>query len=286
MPRRFLPVVAPFLLVILVSSCDDGTTGPGSGVVDNTDFEASASFRFTVPADARSLLVVEGVTGSIKIAGVAESDTVVIIGCRRVKSESVADAEAHLGDLQVLVTSSGTRVDVTTQQPGDTHGRQYIVDYEIIIPASWETSAANVSGNVDVQSVAQDVTVRCTTGLVTVSDCTGDVEVDLTTGDIRLDGIHGSLDVEAVTGNVVAENYLPAGGVCEISLVTGAVTLEIPSTTSATFSAKLVTGLITLIGVTLDGASISPTRVTGTLGSGNGRIDLEAITGAITVTGF
>lgn len=284
--RRGIPALV-LLLVLGLCACDDELAGLSGSGSNDTDHEAAQAFRYTVAAaEAGTTFSLEGVTGSVGIEGVAALDTVVIAGQRRVRSESTADAEAHLSDLQVQVAHSGSRVDVRTVQPSDTHGRQYIVDYEIRVPSAWEVSATNVTGNIEVGSCANDLVLRCTTGRVSVDQCAGNVDVDLVTGDIGLKGIRGNLDIAGVTGNVSAEVDLPDAGSCDIGLVTGNLALAVPQTTSAVFSASVVTGLISLTHLALDDASIGSRLITGTLGSGSGRIRLNVTTGMVSVDGF
>jgi hypothetical protein len=268
-----------------LSACDDELTGR-DGFGGDADHEAAQAFRFAVPAGTGAVLALEGITGSVEIDGVAGLDSVVIAGKRRVRAESTAEAEAHLDELQVAVTPADARLEVRTMQPADTHGRQYIVDYEIRVPSAWEVSAANVTGNIAAASCANGLALRCTTGRLSVHQAVGEVEVDLVTGDIELEDIRGDLDVTSVTGNVAAKVYLPDSGHCDIRLVTGSIALAIPATTSARLTASVVTGSIATTDLSLAEASVGTRLVTGILGSGNGRIALNVTTGRISVDGF
>jgi hypothetical protein len=263
-------------LVILVAlaacflwiSCGSDKTVDSDGGVDNTDFVAKESFSFKVDVAAHSRLRLEAITGSITITGEPESDSVLITGERRVGSESMQDAEAHLPLLQVTVQEIGNEIYVKTTQPEQTQGRNYVVDYTITLPEDLEVLVNHVTGSVGVYSVNNGVSVSHVTGQV------------------LLDEISSSALVNLVTGEIEAEVTLPEDGTINFNLVTGNVELNIPQSTSAEFSAKVVTGTISLSDLVLQNQVSTPGSLSGTLGGGQGTISLNVVTGSISVQGF
>jgi DUF4097 and DUF4098 domain-containing protein YvlB len=68
--------------------------------------------------------------------------------------------------------------------------------------------------------------------------------------------------------------------------VNGNLILAIPQTTSAQFSAKTSNGLVNVNNLPLNNAQITSRSVTGILGSGEGTINIEAVNGTVTVSGY
>ncbi|UCB51736.1 MAG: DUF4097 family beta strand repeat protein [Candidatus Zixiibacteriota bacterium] len=260
-------------LVLLAASficvaCSSDKSVDSDDDVNNTDFVARESFSFRVDVTTHSRLRLEAITGSITITGEPESDSVLITGERRVGSESTQDAEAHLPLLQASVQEIGNEIYVKTTQPDQTHGRSYVVDYTITLPEDLEVSVNHV------------------TGLVSIESVNNGVSVNHVTGQVLLDEISSSALVNLVTGEIEAEVTLPEDGTINLNLVTGNIELDIPQNTSAEFSAKVVTGNISMSNLVLQNQVSTPGSLTGRLGSGQGTISLNVVTGSISVQGF
>lgn len=260
-------------LVLLAASficitCSSDKTVDSGGDVNNTDFVAKESFSFRVDVTTHSRLRLEGVSGTVTITGESGSDSVLITGERRVGSESMQDAEDHLPLLQVTVREVGNEIYVKTTQPEQTHGRSYVVDYTITFPEGFVVSVDHVTGIVSINSVKNSVFVNHVTGQV------------------LLDEISGSAVVSLVTGEIEAEVILPEDGTINLNLVTGNIELDIPQNTSAEFSATVVTGTISISDLILQNQVSTPGSLSGTLGSGEGTISLNVVTGSVNVQGF
>jgi hypothetical protein len=248
--------------------CSSDKTVDSEGNVNNTDSVVKESFSFRVDVTTHSRLRLEGLSGSVSITGEAGSDSVMVTGEKRVGSESAQDAEAHLPLLQVTVQEIGNEVYVKTTQPEQTHGRSYVVDYTITLPEGFLVSVNQVTGMVSIESVKNSVSVNHVTGQV------------------LLDEIYGSTVVSLVTGGIEAEVNLPQDGTINLSLVTGNMQLDIPQNTSAEFSASVVTGTISMSDLVLRNQVSTPVSLSGTLGSGEGTILLNVVTGSVSVNGL
>jgi hypothetical protein len=237
-------------LCLLWAGCGDDNGTGSDGVVDNTDFSAEAAFYFRLDLGSHETLRLEGISGEVMITDVAGSDSVIISGVRRVRSESTEDAEEHLPRLEVAVQDLSDEVFVETRQPEQSMGRSYEVDYEIILPEVLDLDIANVNGQ------------------VILEDISGDALVDV------------------VNGQVVGEVTLDTGGTLGIDVVNGAIDLGIPKTTSAEISAAVVNGYINVSGLTLLDSQSTTNSLTGRLGTGEGTITLTVTNGAIAVQGL
>ena len=87
---------------------------------------------------------------------------------RRVGSDTVSDASAHLEALRVVVDSTDTRVSVRTEQPQAADGREYTVDYQITLPADVRILASLVNGLLAADSLAAGGALSCVNGDITV----------------------------------------------------------------------------------------------------------------------
>jgi hypothetical protein len=266
-------LVKPVLLVLLalcfcfLGCSSDKSSGPEENV-SNTDFVAKASFYYGVEVTDHTRLRLEGINGNVTVTALTEADSVIIKGEKRVGSESMQDAEAHLQELEVSVREIAGEVYVKTNQPDQTYGRSYAVDYNITLPQDLEVVVTNVNGAVDIDSV---------NGYVSVVNVNGQVD---------LDDIIGSVSVSLVNGQINAGVTPTKGGVISMATVNGGINLDIPQYTSAEFSATVVNGTITISDLVLTGIVSTPTSLTGTLGTGEGTITLGTVNGSISVSGF
>ena len=235
---------------------------------NNTSFEAKAAFSFDIAADNRSLLRVQGVNGRIDIRGIEGASWVRITGTRLVGSYSIQDAYAALPDLTVHAQGLANEVLVETEQPQNTGGRRYIVDYTITMPSDMAVQLTSTNGSVTLDGVASDVMV------------------DTVNGDVTLTGIVGSAAVHLANGRIDSEVTLPLGGTIDLDVANGSIDLAIPASTSAGFSAAVGIGSIGVTNLVLLNEVSTATARSGILGSGQGTIALDVSgAGYITVVG-
>jgi hypothetical protein len=266
-----------FLLTSVgVMSCGDvnidsgGVTSPTFPTFSfrNTDFEATAPFSFEVEVGNRSLLRLQGINDHITITGISGATSVMITGIRRVGSDSIQDAEEHLGELQVNVQRLANEVVVETTQPQNTGDRNYIVDYTITLPKNLEVRVTNING------------------IVTLDAIENDVSVNNVNGEATLIGIVGSARVVLVNGTIESAVTLPLDGTIDMRTTNGAIALDIPQSTSAECSANVGNGNISVANLVLQNEVRTPTSLSGTLGNGQGTMFLMTVNGNIRVSGF
>ena len=248
-------------------SCDDDSSPSGPNV-DNTNYSASEDFSYRIATGNNTNLRLEAINGNVEVEGVSGIDSVRIWGERKVESESVADAEAHLSELSVEINEHGGQIIMWTDQPEKNYGRNYQVEYNIQVPEDWQLDIEEVNGNINISDMEQSVVAG------------------LTNGNLYLWDISGSVDGELINGNIDSKIVLPAAGVCELSIMNGQIDLMIPQPTSATFLASVMNGEIDLTNISLQNQTVTSTSVVGTLGSGNGKVNLSTMNGNIRVTGF
>ncbi len=234
----------------------------------NHDFSAEEPFSFDVNVQHQAGLRLVGISGTISVTGSASTTVVSITGKRRVEAESLSDAKECLKQLQVNVQDLGNEVSVETVQPKDTQGRNYIIDYILVLPQTFRVQVTDVTGAVSVDSINNTVLVNCVTGSVTLNRIAGNSTVSLVTG--------------AIDGRVT----MPTNSAVDFSTVTGSINLRIPTVTSAQLTASVTTGSIVTSNLVFQSQSSSPTSFVGKLGDGKGTITLKTVTGGINVTGL
>lgn len=236
--------------------------------VDNTNYVVEDDFSFNLGIADQTALRLEGVSGAITIIGRADFDSVIISGTMRVGSETIEDAEEHMQYLDVEVVERDDEIYIRTDQPGDTRGRSYVVDYNVIMPRDFASLVTNVNGIIAIDS--------------TVSG----IQVNNVNGQIFLTEVHASASASLVNGQIFGKIYLPLDGAIVMSTVNGGIQLSIPQSTSAEFEAGIVNGGISILNLDLDNEVITTRSVTGTLGDGEGNIDLSAVNGNVVAQGF
>ncbi len=251
---------------LFVGCSDNDSTGPGD--VNDTSFRAEEEFSFKVDVVDYTQLKLEAVNGSITISGETERDSVIIQGIKQVGSDSFEDAEAHLPLLHVIVQNPRDEVHVRTVQPQQSNGRDYVVDYEILLPANFDVDVVNANGSIVVNSIDNRIYVACGNG------------------EIVLNEIQGSAIVQLGNGTIEAGITLPLYGVINLSTGNGIIDLTIPRNTSADFQAAVGNGAIDIANLTFYNQVITSNSVTGILGEGHGTIMLNTGNGNILVLGI
>ena len=266
---KFVIYILTTLLLISCETVVENEThhDDGNGA-DNQNYSASEAFMYNIEIINQNYLRLNTINGDIEIVGVDTATTINISGERIVKSDSRADAKEHLEYLKVSLQENENDIVIKTDQPNDSNGREYKINYYIEIPSDWEVYIDHVNGGIDITNINNDV------------------DVSLVNGTIHLDDITGNVDASIVNGTFNGYISVPLNGYCRVNLVNGILNLNIPSVTSADFNASVVNGSIHLNGLALKNLNTTPTRTSGTLGEGSGDIDIEIVNGPITVNGF
>jgi len=255
------------LLADLLTGCVIGVVDLDDNMNHSGSVEASATFSRVLDVDDQSAIRIVGANGTVRIWGVPEAQEVVVDAVRRVRSNSRRDAEEALADLQVTVRTWSHEFEVKTVQPNHSHGRSYIVDYEITVPAHLLATVTNGNGTIRLEGIRADV------------------EVTNGNGDVALVDVTGSSWVSVGNGKITAWAYLPDGGQIIHSIGNGTIFLSVQPQVSASFLAQVGNGTISLTGLDLQQVVSSPRHLQGVLGAGEGLIDLSSGNGQIQVQG-
>jgi murein DD-endopeptidase MepM/ murein hydrolase activator NlpD len=253
------------LSCFLLLACDDDgrPTKPR-----DTSFFAEDPFFFELEAGSRTTFKIDGINGTIQITGDPSATSVSVEGKRRVESDSVEDAENHLAVIKVENTTSDTEIRVRTDQPPDTQGRNYIVNYTVTLPQGMMIDAGNANGVVSVQSMKNRVSI------------------DNANGDITMESIEGNALATLGNGSIVASVTLPLNGFIDLSVGNGDISLAIPQNTSAALSATVANGTVSVSNLDITNPVVTANSVSGTMGKGHGTITLTVANGTIAISGI
>jgi len=260
-------LIAIFYLIFL-TSCTTFDINNSSNDVSNRDYSASESFSYEFAVKNQSQVFIDAINSTINIVSNNNISKAKVWGERIVKSDSEADATSHLKKLEAIVTDTDAAIYAETNQPSDSNGRDYLVNYNLSIPSDW------------------DVDIKIINGVVEIDSSNSNVEIGMINGDIRLKEINGNLDIQLTNGKVSCKMTLPEQGKCEIKSVNAEIQLEIPKNTSADFAAGVVNGIVKVSSLDLQNLQSANNFVNGTLGSGDGTIKLEAVNGTIDASGY
>lgn len=235
--------------------------------VENTRYTVTEEFSRELAANDYNGLELNNINGPVEVIGIPGAKSVRIWGEKSVSSESYDDADEHLQELLVSIHKDGGRLSVRTQQPENTHGRQYRVDYKVRIPEHWTVSVAMVNGDAYLDNLGKNT------------------QLEMVNGNIVLRNGRGSLNMAITNGNVDAQLLLEAEDHCDIRAVNGKIALSIPAATSANVTATLTLGSILVNNLTFTSLVRTLTTLQGTLGDGHGVINLGTVNGNIELKG-
>lgn len=263
-PLKVLSILPGAVVLAALASCGDLVIGNDFGPFVDTRFEASASFSYSIPAEARSRIRVDAINGSIELRSAPNVDRISITGRRIVGAETRARAQQILDDIRVDVGEFADQVTVRTVQPNNPQGRRYEVDYEIVVPESFRIDLDQTNGSIDLFGPFREADATNVNGTVFIQD------------------ISNELVAVVVNGNVDADVLL-VGGDVSLSTTNGNVTLGLPAASSAVLTAQVLNGSISLSGLTLSGQVITQQTLKGTLGAGLYNVDLKTVNGNVAI---
>ena len=271
-------VLIVFLCLLFFYGCVD-VTGPeinfpdifpGSGFKDiNPDFMVEKTYQAEFPVGNQIRVNVEAINGEVMVTGQIDADSVLVTAYLSVSSDSHQDAEIHIDDLQIQATKIENEILLQTVQPKNSAGRQYIVEYDIIVPLDFEVVTTQVNGSIMISGIENNV------------------DVSNTNGDVTLTNIFGGVTAGVVNGSIEGTVVLPVGETVDLFADNGSLKLLIPTSTSADFSAHVgINGSISDSNLDITDSMRTNHLLTGAIGNGEGSIELGTVNGNIEVIGF
>jgi hypothetical protein len=182
----------------------------------------------------------------------------------------------------------------------NTRGRTAIT---VTVPEGCPVTLNLVTANAIVTGMSGRVSVRTASGDVTLDGVTGTIDANTATGAIEAQGVGGSvsfnsvsgdlalahgavdrLNAHSVSGQITTDVDLRAAARVQIRTVSGEVTMRLPKSTSAKVTLSSMAGRIDAAfdGLGREEGAV-PKSVTGTLGDGAASMNVNSVSGAITL---
>jgi len=235
----------------------------------NSGFTAEKTYKKELLVENYARVNIEAINGKIVVTGGGDANTVAVTAYLSVDSDSWQDAEMHLGDLEILTTDNADEVLIRTVQPKISEGRQYHVEYDIIVPSRFEVIAAQVNGSIDILNIENNVAVSNVNG------------------DVFLYSIVGGVAADVENGSIEGTVFLPVDQAIDLYTDNGSIELSIPTSASAEFFATAENaGEIIVSDLDIIGGVKTKQSLTGVIGDGEGLIELNVVNGNIKVFGF
>jgi hypothetical protein len=251
----------PVLMFIFFTACDDNS-------VNNTRYTATESFEYSFNLENQNMLRMVVLNSEININGVEDLTVISITGEKKVISNNPQDAQEQLEFLELTVSNLTNIIYIETDHPNNSGGREYTVDFEILVPMDFLLNINNVNGTVRIDSLENDIVITLVNGNVIFND------------------IYGNCFIDIVNGQFIGNIEMPLNGINNIAVVNGLIDLAIPQSTSSEFSATVLNGNISIMNLNMSNQEITENSVTGILGNGDGNISLNVTNGNIEVLGY
>lgn len=225
-------LVVCFLSISCGSDSDSewtfGPSQPPDSEVQNTDFAARENFSFEINLAGQTSLLLTAVNSAVIIIGTPVGNSVKIIGEKRVESDSTADAEQHLKQLEVEVQELTKEISVKTVQPEQSGGRNYLVDYTITLPMNLAVSVNQVNGSIEVSLVSSDITANLVNGTIEVhlsQDASAQLSAQTANGTITTSNLQ--LEDEKSSANSLEGKIGDGQNSIDLDLVNGNITVSV-----------------------------------------------------------
>ncbi len=177
-------------------------------------------------------VVISGANDNIRLVAWNE-DEVQVTGVKHAFGWNGGAAEEALEGLQLAVDERNETLTIEVRRPSLTGiGRSPYVDLRINVPAEILAEASLVSGDISVDGVQGELTLRSVSGEIEVEDTAGPLSINTTSGDVVLEDHTGTLVVETVSGRVRAKGDLEnprvesVSGDVRLSGVSGSIDLR------------------------------------------------------------
>lgn len=270
---RSASILLTFVCIGFLMGCTGDISGPNINFsadgfkFSDWEFSMQKIFEAELPVESHNQVNIAAINGEVVVTGRRNVDVVMVTAHLMVGSDSQKDAERHIDDLEISVTDSADEISIQTVQPKNTGGREYHVEYDIIVPSDFEVITTQVNGSID------------------IIDIDNSVDVKNINGDILLSDIVGGVAADVVNGSITATVTLPVDETIDLITDNGGIELRIPHSTSAVLGASVVNGVIHTSNLEFADLVQTSHSLTGSLGDGEGVIELWA-GGNINVIGF
>ena len=267
-----------FSLIIFISS---------GCLLHDEEYDVFAEDYDTLSWDFQNtnILEVSAVNGDISVYP-NNRKTLDAVFYRRCWGTSLEDAEAHLKDIRLVESISGTTFSLDAEIPGE--DRNYVASFNFEAPDSIFIYFFIINGYLLAEKVASDLKFRAQTGSLETKLVTGNIDLEIITGGVSVQDHEGDVRVVTSTGQVYCSMYeIHLDQNIDIQTGIGGVTLEVPSDASFTFEISTTVGKMYLTG--FDDISYEREELyyrSGEVNGGEANIHIRCTSGSINIKAF
>jgi len=230
-----------FLLILMTAlfcSCNENS-------VSVLIYKAESTESRTINLTTQTSLIIYNTNGIITITSSDTTNNLYYTILKKVESnQSESDAQTHLSDINITIEENTNNIKFDVDHP-TSNDRDYIIDFDIILPDHIYHEIGLGNGNINLESI---------TRLALINLGNGNVNSDLTLDD--------TCAVSIAVGN-------------------GSIKFTVADSTNATLTASAGNGTITNNGLNFTNQQSSSNQFSGTLGNGAGSIVLNIGNGNI-----
>lgn len=250
-------------------------------------------------------------TGSFSLNNVAgyimvyswDKEEVKMVATKSISSWGIGDLEEFLDKIEIEIVSQPKNLRIHTRYPTFSWIRNARVDYQLWIPEATSVRLESVSGTIQIGDHLNRVYVKTVSGKIKLRNIRGNIEAKTTSGKVSGHEINGDIKASSVSGDLAfldsqgGLSYLhttsgkiraelkvidkDASGM-SLSTVSGDITLYLPEDASFDLDISTVSGEINSgFKVLID--SVSKRKLQGEVGDGGINIELETVSGDISL---
>ncbi|MBL7153595.1 MAG: DUF4097 family beta strand repeat protein [Phycisphaerae bacterium] len=226
----------------------------------------------------------ETYNGAIAVTGaeVADCNLTATIVARALTAE---EAQALAEKVKVKLVASDGKLETKIARPPKMRNQSVSVSLDVRIPSEADLHLKTHNGAVKISKITGNVDGTTYNGAVTVTEITGQIKLTSHNGKITCKEVSGEAYAKTYNGAVAVSYSKTAASPSNISLTThnGSIDLTTPPDLSARIAASTHNGSIKSdLPITVSG-EIGKTRVSGTIGTGEGKVELETHNGSIRI---
>jgi hypothetical protein len=156
----------------------------------------------------------------------------------------------------------------------------------VTIPADSDLTVETQTDSITVSGISGSISAETKTGPIHLKDCDGTFSIKTHTGNVDMDDVNGTVDVRNTIGNVNYSGALSAG-VNTFRATTGDIEVALKGTPDLSLDSSTTVGRIVcrleLTESHYDRGDFVGQHLTGRMGSGRGKLVIEATTGSISI---
>jgi hypothetical protein len=246
------------------------------------DFDGAVALKANIVAGTVSILPTDD-TPSLHVSEISGHPLEVV---HEAGMLSINQKRSGLEGVLQWLQKTGGRAAITIRVPkGCPVTLNLVTANAVITGLSGRVSVKTASGDVSLDGVTGPIDANTATGAIEAQGVGGSVSFNSVSGDLALArGVIERLNAHSVSGKITTDVDLSGGASVQVKTVSGEVTMRLAASTSAEVSLTSVAGRIDSAFPELrrDQRAV-PKSVAGTLGDGDASLNVNSVSGAITL---